>query len=88
MTAALLAVYLLMDPSDTVIRVMQLTYLSMAFKCFLAIVAAGGFLISYLAERNLFPWLSKVIGTLHDTIWPQRRKKRKEYKLLLEEMRM
>ena len=67
---------------------MQLTYLSLAFKGFLLLVAAGGFICQYVAERNVFPILSKAIGKTHDFLWPQRRKKRKEYKLLLEEMRL
>lgn len=87
-TAVLVAVYLVMDPADSVASIIQLTYLALSFKTFLLIVAGCGFLVAYIVERNFFPWFAKFIGKLHDWALPQRRKKRKEYKLLLEEMRM
>ena len=67
---------------------MQLTFLSISFKGFLLVLAAGGFACSFLAERKVFPLLAKAIGEFHDWMWPSRRKKRKEYKLLIEKMRI
>ena len=79
--------YELMDPAEPVASFMQLTYLSIPFKLFLLAVAAAGFVVSYFAERQVFPQLARTLGKIHDWLWPQRRKKRKEYKLLQEKMR-
>ena len=67
---------------------MQLTYLSIMFKLFIMILAIGGFGAAYIAERSIFIWLARLIGDFKDTVLPSRKKKRKEYKLLLEKMRM
>ena len=78
---------MLLDPAESFARFMQLTYLSINFKIFMIVLAIGGFACAYISESNIFPWLARIVGKTHDRIWPQRKKKRKEYKLLLEKMR-
>lgn len=84
----LFSMYLLLDPAEGLAEFMQLTYLSLDFKGFMLFIAAVGFACAYVAERRGFPWLAKAVGKVHDWAWPHRRKKRKEYKLLSERMRI
>ena len=86
--AFLFSTYMLLDPGTGLAKFMQLTYLSLNFKIFIFILVAGGFACSWVAERRVFLWLARIIGKTHDRIWPQRRKKRKEYKTLQEKMRI
>ena len=86
--AVLFSLYMLLDPAAGFAAFMQLTYLSIKFKIFIVVLATGGFVCAYVAERHVFAWLAKVLGKVHDSIWPHRRKRRKEYKLLLEKMRI
>ena len=81
------SLYMLLDPAAGFAAFMQLTYLSIKFKIFVMILSTGGFICAYVAERKVFTWLARALGKAHDSIWPHRRKKRKEYKLLLEKMR-
>lgn len=85
---SLFSAYMLFDPGTWLADLMVLTPMSLDFKAFLLILAVGGFACSWIAERRVFLWLARVLGKVHAILWPHRRKKRKEYKLLLEEMRM
>ena len=67
---------------------MQLTEIALKFKVFMLVLVAGGFGCALLAESRVFPQLAKGIGKAHDYVWPHRKKKRKEYKVLLEKMRI
>jgi len=86
--ALLFSAYMLFDPGTRLASFMQLTYLSIDFKVFVLILATGGLFCAWLAERRVFPWLARMIGRTYDWMWPQRRKKRKEYKILIAKMRM
>ena len=86
--AVLFSLYMLLDPSAGFAAFMQLTYLSIKFKIFVMVLAAGGFVCAYVAERSVFTWFSRLIGKVQALVFPQRRKKRKEYKLQLEKMRI
>ena len=86
--ACAFSLYMLLDASEGLMRFMQLTYLSLEFKGVIMALAAGGFTVAYFAERHLFLLLAKGVGRVHDRLWPSMRKKRKEYKVLLEEMRI
>lgn len=86
--ALLFSAYMLFDPGTRLTSFMQLTYLPLDFKIFILALAIGGFLCAWITERRVFLWLARMIGRGHDWLWPQRRKKRKEYKLLLAKMRM
>ncbi len=84
--ALLFTSYMLFDPAEWLFRFVQLTKMSMRFKIFLLILALGGFACAWLAERRFFLWLAGAIGKTHDFFRPEHRKKRKQYKLLLEKM--
>ena len=85
--ALLFSAYMLLDPGASLRAFMQLTFLSLQFKIFIIVIAIGGFICAWIGERHAFPWLAKALGRTHDWIWPQRRKTRKEYKVLSEKMR-
>lgn len=85
-SSLLFASYLLFDPAAWLVRFMQLTTMSTRFKIDLLAVAGGGFAFAWIAEQKLFPLLASFIGRIHDNLWPQRRKKRKQYKLIYEKM--
>lgn len=79
---------MLIDPGFWLAGFMQLTWMPMGFKIFILVLAMGGFAVAWAAEKWFSLWVAAVIGRAHDWLWPQRRKKRKQYKLLLERMRM
>lgn len=65
---------------------MQLTFMSSDYKAFLFALAIGVFLISWIAEKNIFHRLARVLGKTYTRLWPRYRKQRRQYKVLLEEM--
>lgn len=69
-----------------VVRVMQLTFLSSNFKTWLLVLAIGSFLLSWTAERQLFPRLARILGRVYMLLRPGHRKRRRQYKVLLENM--
>ena len=78
--------YLLFDPAAGLARFMQLTMMSTSFRLGLLGLALGGFACAWVAERYLFPTAARYIGRTHDFIRPQRRKQRKQYKMISEKM--
>ncbi|GAB7347984.1 hypothetical protein MBLNU459_g5485t1 [Dothideomycetes sp. NU459] len=80
--------YMLFDPAPWLYDLMELTWMSMSFRVFVLALAVGGFCCSYAAERLLFPHLAKWIGRANAWLRPAHKKKRKEYKLILEDMRI
>ena len=84
--ALLIASYMLLDPADWLYDLMQLTYLSTQFKVFLLVLAIGGFLCSYVAERVLFQRLARFIGKAKQKLRPSHPKQRKQYKIIQESM--
>ena len=69
-------------------RFMDLTYLSVPFKVFILVLAMGGFVSAYIVEQYVSVWLSRQVGVVHDWVWPSRKKKRKEYKVWVDLMRL
>jgi len=80
--------YMLFDPAEWLFDLMELTWMSVSFRIFILVLAIGGFCISYTSERMLFPHMAKWIGQANARLRPGHRKKRKEYKLVLESMRI
>jgi cation-transporting ATPase 13A3/4/5 len=80
-----ISTYMLFDPAEWVQSVMELTWTSNAFRVFILILSIGSFATSYLCERTLFPRLAKTMGRLSQS-WSRTEKKRKEYKVITEEM--
>lgn len=82
----LLSTYMLFAPSRWLKHIMQLTTMSSDFKVWLFILAVGGFLISLIAERQIFPSLARILGRVYFRLRPNYSKQRRQYKILLEEM--
>lgn len=87
-TTSLFCLYMLLDPGTWLARLMQLTPMPLDFKLFIVVLAVGGFTCAWISERALFPRLATYIGRLYVCIRPHGKKKRKEYKLVLADMRM
>ncbi|KAJ5501698.1 ATPase P-type K/Mg/Cd/Cu/Zn/Na/Ca/Na/H-transporter [Penicillium expansum] len=75
-------------PSDWVSEVMQLTFMSDVFKLWLLALASGIFVLSWTAEKNIFPRVAQMLGHTRARLQPHYRKKRKMYKVLLEALRL
>lgn len=80
--------YMLFDPAEWLFNLMELTWMSMGFRAFVLALAIGGFALQYASERVLLPKLAKFIGVARKKLRPQDQKKRKEYKVVLEGMRV
>ena len=84
----LIAGYMLFRPSKWVMDVMQLTFMSDGYRSWLMAFALGMFALSWGAEVYAFPRLARIIGHARARLQPTYRKKRRLYKVLLEEMRL
>ncbi|KAL8734944.1 MAG: hypothetical protein Q9166_001296 [cf. Caloplaca sp. 2 TL-2023] len=81
--ALLFSSYMLFDPAAWLASSMQLTNVTPQFRFFILALAIGGFACAWIAERRVFLLVAHMFGKLHDFVWPHRRKKRKQYKTLL-----
>ena len=77
---------MLFRPSQWVLQVMQLTFMSDGFKGWLLALSLGAFSVAWIAEKNVFPYLARFLGDANTRLRPNYRKKRREYKVLREEM--
>ena len=82
---SLFSLYMLLDPAQGLARFMQLTYLSVSFKGVIVGLAAAGLAAAWVGERKAFVWLARGIGRVRGR---GRGKRRKEYKVLMEGMRV
>ncbi|KAJ5179631.1 hypothetical protein N7492_002841 [Penicillium capsulatum] len=80
--------YMLFRPSQWVVDVMQLTSMSDTFRGWLLVLAFGFFALSWLAESVVFPRLARMVGNARVRLQRNFRKKRRQYKVLLEEMHL
>jgi cation-transporting ATPase 13A3/4/5 len=84
-----ITLYMLFDPAAWVLDAMELTFLDTPFKVFILALGLGNFAMAYVGENMLFPGLSKWIGVAKSRFGGQgMQKKRKEYKIIAESMRM
>ena len=86
-SASAISLYLLLDASESVMGLMDLTFVSWPFKGVIVLLAAAGFGVAYVAERSFFVWLARGLGKVVGFVAPVSRKKRKEYKVLIESLR-
>ena len=84
----LVATYMLLDPAKWLYELMELTYMSMNFKIFILVLAAGGFVCSHGSEKYLLPRLARLVGKIEVRINPKWRKKKKIYKVIQEDLRI
>ena len=84
-----ITLYMLFDPAKWVKQVMELTYMDVPFKTFILTLGLGNFILAYASERILFPGLATWIGVAKVRLGGKRmQKKRKEYKIIAESMRI
>ncbi|KAJ5169122.1 cation-transporting ATPase [Penicillium canariense] len=83
-----IAGYMLFRPSEWVASVMQLTFMSDGFRSWIMALAFGAFVLTWIAEAVAFPRLARIIGHIRARLQPNFRKKRRQYKVLLEQMRL
>jgi cation-transporting P-type ATPase 13A2 len=84
----LFSVYMLLDPAHWLMKFMQLTPMDLDYRIFLVVLGFGGFGLSWIAEKHVLPQAAKLIGKANARFRPNHPKKRKQYKLLQEEMRI
>ncbi|KAL9011027.1 MAG: hypothetical protein Q9173_004097 [Seirophora scorigena] len=82
--ALLFSSYMLFDPAAWLASFMQLTDMTAGFKVFILVLALGGFACAWIAEQRAFLWLARRVGKTTDNVWPHSRKRRKQYKTLLD----
>jgi cation-transporting ATPase 13A2 len=87
-TALFISTYLLLDPAKWLTDLMELTYMSWDFKVEILAVALVGFAVMYGSEMWFFQGLAKWIGKTKVKLRPKSAKKRKEYKVILESLRI
>jgi cation-transporting ATPase 13A3/4/5 len=83
-----LSIFMMTGSSKVFTRVMQLTRMSTEYKIFLVFLALCSLVISWIGEKRLFPYLARVLGRGFLRLRPNRQKKRRQYKVVQEEMRM
>ena len=84
----LFSAYMLFDPSSWLTHLMQLTPMDLKFKSAICLLAFLGLFSAWIAERECFVWIAYWCGKAKDTLFPQYRKRKKEYKRLLVDMRI
>jgi cation-transporting P-type ATPase 13A2 len=77
---------MLFDPSQWLAKFMQLTEMSWDFKTFILVLGIGYITLAWTSENYILPRLAKYLGILK-TMITRKPKKRKAYKLVLEQMR-
>lgn len=78
---------MILGPFPPVKELMQLTDTRWDFQLFMILLGGAYFLVAWLSEAALFPWLARVFGQVKQRV-TQRQKKRKEYKVIREGIRM
>ena len=84
--ALFISLYMLLDPAEWLSSFMDLTEMSLDYELFLLILALAGFAVAYLAEQYIFPGMAKSIGRLKKVVRPSHQKKRKQYKVIKEDI--
>ncbi|PVI07557.1 P-type ATPase-like protein [Periconia macrospinosa] len=84
----LVATYMLFDPADWLKSLMQLTYMDVGFRVFLLVLGVGNFAVAYLGEKVVFPVVARWIGVAKVKLNKGVGKRRKEYKIIMEGMRV
>jgi cation-transporting P-type ATPase 13A2 len=86
--ALFISLYMLLDPAKWLSNFMDLTGMSLDYELFLLALALAGFVVAYLAEQYVFPGMAKYVGRLKKILRPTHQKKRKQYKVIWEEIEL
>lgn len=84
--AVLFSSYMLIDPSDWLVKFMQLTALTWDFRAFILVLGIGYVVLAWISEKFILPRLAKLIGQTKEK-FSKTPKQRKAYKVIQEEMR-
>jgi cation-transporting P-type ATPase 13A2 len=74
-------------PAHWLRKLMQLTKISWDFKLIIVALGIAFLVVAWIGEKHVFPRLARAIGHAKQAVTKQT-KKRKEYKLIQERMRM
>jgi cation-transporting ATPase 13A2 len=86
-TTLAITAYMLFDPAPAVMRAMELTDMDVPFRFLILGLGLANFVVAWAAERVLFPGAAKWLGVLKQKVRGGE-KKRKQYKIILESMRI
>ncbi|KAH9830068.1 putative cation-transporting ATPase [Teratosphaeria destructans] len=75
--------YMLFDPAPWLQRLMELTWMSNRFRLAILVIGVGYFVVSGVLERSVFPVVARAVGRVR-----RGAKRRKQYKVILEGMRI
>jgi cation-transporting P-type ATPase 13A2 len=82
-----MTLYMVLGPDQHTKKLMELTKTRWDFQIFMVVLGCLYLGVAWLSEKLLFPWLAHVFGRVKRFI-TKKPKKRKEYKEILEGMRM
>ena len=83
----LISLYLTIYPAHWLKKLMQLTHVSWDFKGLIIALGLAYLVVGWLGEKHIFPQLARLIGTVKKSV-AKGSKKRKEYKVIQEKMRI
>lgn len=78
---------MVLGPARPVKKLMQLTKPQWDFQLFMVFLGIVYLAVAWLSETVLFPWLARTFGVVKKAV-TKREKKRKEYKVINEGIRM
>ena len=82
-----MTLHMVLGPFRPVKKLMQLTKTQWDFQLFMIFLGLVYLVVAWLSETTLFPWLARLFGTVKQLI-TKRQKKRKEYKVIQEGIRL
>ena len=85
--ASAVTLYMVLGPATTIKKLMELTKTQWDFQLFMILLGGLYLLVGWLSEKFVFPWLARLFGRTKRMI-TKKPKKRKEYKEILDGMRM
>lgn len=86
-TTLLITLYMILGPAHWLRHLMQLTKTSRGFQLFMIALGAVYLVAAWVSEKVLFQRLARLLGWAKQRLARQP-KKRKEYKLIMEQMRI
>lgn len=78
---------MILGPFPPVKKLMQLTNTRWDFQLFMIFLGVAYLLTAWVSETVAFPWLARTLGVAQQLV-TKRQKKRKEYKLIQEGIRL
>jgi cation-transporting P-type ATPase 13A2 len=85
--ALAITLYMVLGPAQPIKKLMELTKTRWDFQLFMILVGVLYLIVAWLSEKFLLPWLARHLGRARRAV-TKRPKKRKEYKEILDGMRM